>query len=163
MRCHSKSQCLELFVRAYPQATGTALHAHTSSRDFGPLWSSPWVIIEGGRGYTHTHTHFHTPTLVHWLGNRGNLVTHTRRTLCNPMDCSLLSSSVRGIFQARILDWVPWLGWLLKYVLGLYLRLSSGTEPNPPLWWLIVCINFSREQYPDILSCCCWILLWRYF
>ena len=27
-------------------------------------------------------------------------------TLCNPMDCSLPGSSVRGIFQARILEWV---------------------------------------------------------
>ena len=26
-------------------------------------------------------------------------------TLCNPMDCSLLGSSVHGIFQARVLDW----------------------------------------------------------
>ena len=26
--------------------------------------------------------------------------------LCNRMDCSLLGSSVRGIFQARILEWV---------------------------------------------------------
>ena len=27
-------------------------------------------------------------------------------TLCNPMDCSPLGSSVHGIFQARILEWV---------------------------------------------------------
>ena len=27
-------------------------------------------------------------------------------TLCNPMDCSLPDSSVRGISQARILEWV---------------------------------------------------------
>ena len=27
-------------------------------------------------------------------------------TLCDPMDCSLLGSSVYGIFQARILEWV---------------------------------------------------------
>ena len=27
-------------------------------------------------------------------------------TLCNPMDCSLLHSSVHGILQARILEWV---------------------------------------------------------
>ena len=28
-------------------------------------------------------------------------------TLSNPMDCSLLGSSVHGIFQARVLEWVP--------------------------------------------------------
>ena len=26
-------------------------------------------------------------------------------TLCNPVDCSLLGSSVHGILQARILEW----------------------------------------------------------
>ena len=30
----------------------------------------------------------------------------TLYTLCNTMDCSLPGSSVRGIFQARILEWV---------------------------------------------------------
>ena len=28
------------------------------------------------------------------------------RTLCDPMDCSLPGSSVHGIFQARVLEWV---------------------------------------------------------
>ena len=27
-------------------------------------------------------------------------------TLCNPMDCSLPGSSVHGILQAKILEWV---------------------------------------------------------
>jgi len=27
-------------------------------------------------------------------------------TLCHPMDCSLLGSSVHGIFQAKVLEWV---------------------------------------------------------
>ena len=26
-------------------------------------------------------------------------------TLCDPLDCSLLDSSVHGIFQARVLEW----------------------------------------------------------
>ena len=34
------------------------------------------------------------------------LVTQSCPTLCNHMDCSLTSSSVRGIFQARILEWI---------------------------------------------------------
>ena len=28
-------------------------------------------------------------------------------TLRDPMDCSLLGSSIHGIFQARVLEWVP--------------------------------------------------------
>ena len=34
------------------------------------------------------------------------LVTQLCLTLCNPMDCSPPGSSVHGIFQARILEWV---------------------------------------------------------
>ena len=37
--------------------------------------------------------------------------------LCNPMDCSPLASSVHGIFQARILEWVAFL--------------TPGDLPNP--------------------------------
>ena len=33
-------------------------------------------------------------------------VTQSCPTLCDPMDCSLPDSSVHGIFQARILEWV---------------------------------------------------------
>ena len=32
-------------------------------------------------------------------------VTQLCLTLCDPMDCSLLGSSVHGIFQARVLEW----------------------------------------------------------
>ena len=34
------------------------------------------------------------------------LVTQSCPTLCDPMDCSPPGSSVRGILQARILEWV---------------------------------------------------------
>ena len=33
-------------------------------------------------------------------------VTQSCPTLCDPMDCSLPHSSIRGIFQARVLEWV---------------------------------------------------------
>ena len=33
-------------------------------------------------------------------------VTQSRPTLCDPMDCNLPGSSVHGIFQARVLEWV---------------------------------------------------------
>ena len=34
------------------------------------------------------------------------LVAQSCRTLCNPVDCSPPGSSVHGILQARILEWV---------------------------------------------------------
>ena len=33
-------------------------------------------------------------------------VTQSCLTLCDPIDCSLPGSSVHGIFQARVLEWV---------------------------------------------------------
>ena len=33
-------------------------------------------------------------------------VTQSCPILCDPMDCSLSGSSVHGIFQARVLEWV---------------------------------------------------------
>ena len=40
---------------------------------------------------------------VTFLG-KGKSLSHVR--LCNPMDCNLPGSSVHGILQARILEWV---------------------------------------------------------
>ena len=49
--------------------------------------------------HTHTHTYTHTKhTHAKWL--------QSCPTLCNPMDCSLPISSVHGILQARIPEWV---------------------------------------------------------
>ena len=41
-------------------------------------------------------------TVCKWV----NEFTQSCPTLCNPIDCSLPGSSVHGIFQARILEWV---------------------------------------------------------
>ena len=39
------------------------------------------------------------PVLINWF-------TESYPTLCDPMDCSPPGSSLHGIFQARILEWV---------------------------------------------------------
>ena len=42
----------------------------------------------------------------YWAQNWSELVTQSCLTLCDAMDCSLPVSSVHGILQARILEWV---------------------------------------------------------
>ena len=37
----------------------------------------------------------------------GGLVTNMCPTLVRPMDCNPIGSSVHGVSQARILEWVP--------------------------------------------------------
>ena len=43
---------------------------------------------------------------THALEGMKVLVTQSCPTLCNPMDCSPPGSSVHGVLQARILEWV---------------------------------------------------------
>ena len=58
------------------------------------------------------------------------LVTHLCQLFCDPMDCSLPGSSVHGIFQARILEWVA-----ISLLKGIFL--TQG--PNPHLLSLLHC------------------------
>ena len=51
-------------------------------------------------------------------------------TLCDPIDCSSPSSSVHGIIQARILEWVA-----ISFSRGILLIQGS----NPCLLWLLHC------------------------
>ena len=62
------------------------------------IWEQPMCLSmdEGIKKtwYINTHTHTHTHALQSCL------------TLCDPTDCSLPGSSVLGILQTRILEWV---------------------------------------------------------
>ena len=76
--------------------------------------------------HTHTHTHTHTQTHTH-IYIMKVLVTQSCLPLCDPMDCSLLGSSVHGIFQTRILEWVA-------------ISFSRGSS-NPREWTWISCLT----------------------
>ena len=76
-------------------------------------------------------------------------------TLCNPMDCSLPCSSVHGIFQARVLEWVA---------------ISFSRGPSRPRDWTrvsrIVSKHFTvwatREvQVINFVSRCCSMMLFN--
>ena len=63
-------------------------------------------------------------------------------TLSDPMDCSLPGSSVRGIFQARVLEWgaIAW-----KYTVTIPKRERERDfkhQPHAPLSNLVVAIEF---------------------
>ena len=57
-------------------------------------------------------------------------------TLCNPMDYSLPDSSVHGIFQARILEWVS-----SSYSRGIFP--TQGSNPHL-LHWQVHCSTLSH-------------------
>ena len=62
--------------------------------------------------------------------------------LCNPMDCSLPVSSVHGILQARILEWVavplsrgssqPWDGTQASCIIGEFFMILAPREAQKP-------------------------------
>ena len=51
-------------------------------------------------------------------------------TLCNPMDCSLSGSSVYGIFQARVLDGLPFPSPCISWVQAKNVLPVRNVEPK---------------------------------
>ena len=86
------------------------------SRSWGPPWSrrrgagrsqsrSSWMPVSVSSSCTpRWHPHI-KQILILWCCCF-RLVTKPCPTLCDAMDCSLPGSSIHGIFQARVLEWV---------------------------------------------------------
>ena len=69
------------------------------------------------------------------------LVTQSCLTLCNPMDCSLPGSSVQGILQGRILEWVAYP--------------SSRGSSQPRNWTGVSCIAGGFLSWSIVLYSLC--------
>ena len=68
-------------------------------------------LLLGRKVMTNLHSIFKSrditlPRKVHLVKKSESEVTQSCPTLCDPIDCSLPGSSVHGIFQARVLEWV---------------------------------------------------------
>ena len=68
----------------------------------------------------------------------------SRPTLCDPMDCSLPGSSVHGIFQARILEWVA---------IAFSKRIKILNNKPFPLYSLLL-INSTTVEYTALWGQC---------
>ena len=66
-------------------------------------FSSTIHILHDHNGLYRVHN------ILKWKWSR---VAQSCPTLCDPMDCNLPGSSVHGIFQARILEWVAISSWM---------------------------------------------------
>ena len=64
-----------------------------------------------------------SPALAGGFFTTGGLVAKSCLTLCDPVNCSLPDSSVHGIFQARILEWVA-------------ISFSRGSSPLKDRTWV---------------------------
>ena len=56
-----------------------------------------WIFL-----FWYNFFYFSITTLSEWVSE----VAQSCPTLCDPMDCSLPCSSVHGIFQTRVLEWI---------------------------------------------------------
>ena len=77
------------------------------------------------------------------------IVTQSCLTLCDPMDCSPPGSSVHGILQARILEWIAIPFSNVNFSsssLVAKLCLTLGT-PQTVACHVPLCIGFSRQEY----------------
>ena len=81
------------------------------------------------------------------------IVAQSCPTLCNPMDCSLSGSTICGILQARILEWVassfsrgssdPWVEPKFPHCRQILYHLSQQGSPTP-----------CRTHFFNFASCC---------
>ena len=87
-------------------------------------------------------------------------------TLCHPMDCSLPGSSIHGIFQARVLEWVA-ISFSDKLVSGFQMCIAQGTEMESTCRKVSLskCKKTSRYVYTLLVSSVfemeeCSVFLW---
>ena len=73
-----------------------------------------WVVISFSKGSSWPRDRtcvscIDTCVLYHWVTRAAAAAAKSLQScpsLCDPMDCSLPGSSIHGIFQARVLEWV---------------------------------------------------------
>ena len=75
-----------LDIHGFPQIWPKTISSNTQCSPIEPLWFSQTDLLT-----------------VFW---RRSEVAQLCLTLCDPTDCNLPGSSIHGIFQARILEWV---------------------------------------------------------
>ena len=90
-------------VRGTLQARILECVAMPSSR--GSSWSRDWTCVSCFLHCKWILYHWATREAHRWNENESE-VAQSCPTLCNLVDCSLPGSSVHGILQARILEWV---------------------------------------------------------
>ena len=77
----------------------------TAAEIYWPLLSKPILIVAWlNPDLKNLSSLFCLPKVTFAL--KESEIAQSYPTLCDPMDCSLPSSSVHGILQARILEWV---------------------------------------------------------
>ena len=123
-----------IFQPMYPQGSPSPPSLCGSPPPPRNLFTTHWDLLVGSEGIYNTHAQLTTPLpcSLHDIPCLQCLVTQLHLTLCDPMDCSLPGSSVYGILQARILEWVAI--FLLQGILPI-----QGSNPH------VMCLLHCRQ------------------
>ena len=103
-------------------------HLHMATTRPSPKILSPTASVETMLGVSISrHTKWFS-LVAHSIKNLPAIkdeseVTQSCLTLCEPMGCSLPGSSVHGIFQARVLEWVA-----ISFSKGIFLTWRSNSD-----------------------------------
>ena len=104
------------------------------------LWSPGELSLRDKYNYSQPQKTANTPNSTSRINRKTNYseVAQSCLTLCNPMDCNLPGSSVHGIFQARVLEWVaisfsrgsswPWDWTQVSHIAGRHFTLWATRE-----------------------------------
>ena len=92
-----------------------------------------WVMDHGSLGFQtvswfHCGTYLRAASIFYLLPPPVKLLSRVR--LCDPVDCSLPGSSIHGIFQARVLEWVAISFYLLGVTKNLTLMIMNDRYPE---------------------------------
>ena len=121
-----------------------AMATHSSVR----AWRIPGMGEPGGLPSMGSHSQTRLKRLSSNSSSSIVLVTQSYPTLCDPMDCSPPGSSLHGILQARILEWVA-------------MPSSRGSsQPRDQIQVSCIAGRFftiwtSREALLSVCCCCC--------
>ena len=106
-------------------------HIHTYIHTYTCVYTHTYIHT-----YTHIHIHIYvcvyTQTCFHVCSC---MLSHVR--LCDLMDCSVPGSSIHGIFQARILEWVAIFYSNIYVHIYTYKRYLYGHHTVYLLLWII--------------------------
>ena len=126
-------KCIYIFSAPLLAFTKNSLKFSMCSRSYNRL--PTYVITLIGRI---------TKCLTCWFEKWKVLIAQLYPTLCDPMDYSLPGSSVYGIIQARILEWVA-----IPYSKGIFP--TQGSNPGP-LHYRWILFHLSHQGSPIILE-----------
>ena len=101
--------------------------------------------------HTHIHTHTHTYIYIHLCK-----CYITCLTPCDPMDCSPPGSSVHGILQARILEWVAMPSFRGSSDLGIELGSTASVGSfftNSGTWEAYIYMCVCVDTHLPVLPC----------